>query len=48
MENFIRTMRRVANDDSDSGTPADQTRTEKDRAQVEVTKPRLGFGNGND
>jgi hypothetical protein len=37
VENFVRTTRRVANDGGDTGTPADQTRTEKDRVQVEVT-----------
>jgi hypothetical protein len=36
VENFVRTTRRVANDGGDTGTPADQTRTEKDRVQVEV------------
>jgi hypothetical protein len=36
VENFTRQTQRVANDGGDTGTPADQTRTEKDRVQVSL------------
>jgi hypothetical protein len=37
VDNFTRTTNRVANDGGDTSQPADQTRTEKDRVQVELT-----------
>jgi hypothetical protein len=37
VDNFTRTTTRVANDGGDSDEPADETRTDKDRAQVQLT-----------
>ncbi len=37
VDNFTRTTNRVANDGGDSDEPADETRTDKDRAQVQLT-----------
>jgi hypothetical protein len=37
VDNFTRTTQRVANDGGDSSQPADQTRTEKDAVQVQLS-----------
>ena len=37
VDNFTRQTQRVANDGGDTSAPADQTRTEKDRVQVQLT-----------